>query len=97
MHPPPPPPEWQLAAELDVTAADALLGELQRRVAQRDPILMDGSAVERISTACMQVLAAAAIAAQASGLPFDTIAPSAVLRDAILDLGLGHLLGGAPA
>ena len=89
------PPAWQLAAELDVTAADALLAGLQRRVAEREPVLIDGSAVERISTACVQVLAAAAIAAQAGGLPFDAFAPSAIMRQAITDLGLRHVLGGA--
>ena len=93
----PSPPAWQLAAELNLPAADALLAGLQRHMAEREPILLDGSAVERISTACVQVLAAAAIAAQATGLAFETIAPSAVMRRAIADLGLAHVLGGAPA
>jgi anti-anti-sigma regulatory factor len=97
MHSPPSPPAWHLAAELDLAAADGLLGDMQRRIGLRDPVRMDGSAVERISTACLQVLAAAAIAARAGGVPFETVAPSPVLRDAIMDLGLGDLLGGAPA
>jgi anti-anti-sigma regulatory factor len=97
MHSPTPPPAWPLAAELDLAAADGLLGDMQRRIGVRDPIRMDGSAVERISTACLQVLAAAAIAARAGGVPFETVAPSAVLRDAIVDVGLGGLLGGASA
>lgn len=76
-----------LAASLDLTAADPLLQTV--RAGLRDgALLLDGAAVERVSTPCLQVLAAAAIAARQGGIPFRILYPSAVLSAAITDLGL---------
>ena len=49
---------------------------------------LDGSAVERVSTLCLQLLVAAAHAAHRSGLEFRLERPSAALAEAIADLGL---------
>ena len=82
-----------LPATLDLTGADALLGRLQDRFARDDALLIDGSAVEQISSACMQVLVAARVHACARGTPFRMKAMSPVLRDAAHDMGLLGALG----
>ena len=84
---------WQLAPSLDLTWADTLHGELQGRIARDRPLLIDGSGVERVSTACVQLLAAAAMSARAHGLAFRITARSEILDHAVRDLGLGDVLG----
>lgn len=82
-----------LPATLDLTGADALLGRLQDGFTRDDALLIDGSAVEQVSSACMQVLVAARVHAGARGTPFRIAAMSPVLRDAARDLGLLGALG----
>jgi len=52
------------------------------------PVRLDGSAVERVSTLCLQILVVAAQAAQRAGTEFRLARPSAALAEAIADLGL---------
>jgi chemotaxis protein CheX len=89
-------PSFQaLAAVLDLAAAEGLHQRLLDACLQETPVALDGSAVERISTACAQVLAAGAISARARGLSFTLEAPSPALAAALADLGLAPvLLGG---
>jgi anti-anti-sigma regulatory factor len=77
---------------LDLSQADGLQAELESRVAQDRSLRMDGGRVERVSTACLQVLAAAALACRSGGGSFTVETPSPALRLAIQDLGLAPLL-----
>ena len=58
------------------------------------PILLDGSRVERISTPCIQILIAALKSAEARGTPFRLSNPSNVLAEALVDLGLEQIFAG---
>ncbi|NKC31268.1 STAS domain-containing protein [Roseomonas sp. BU-1] len=77
----------RLAASLDLTAAEPLCQALRVRLDDAT-LAIDGSAVERISTPCLQVLAAAHAGAVARGTAFRLHAPSEALRQAIDELGL---------
>jgi chemotaxis protein CheX len=77
----------QLAPSLDLTEAEALCLALRDRL-QDGALLLDGSAVERISTPCLQVLAAAAASAERCGAEFRLVRTSSALSVAIADLGL---------
>lgn len=79
-------PGFQLPPSLDLGAAEALL-QTVRDVLQEGGSI-DGALVERVSTPCLQVLAAAAASARQDGLAFRILAPSAVLLAAIADLDL---------
>lgn len=79
-------PSFQLPPFLDLGAAEALL-QAVREVLQ-DGGSIDGALVERVSTPCLQVLAAGAAAARHAGLAFRILAPSPVLLAAIADLDL---------
>jgi anti-anti-sigma regulatory factor len=83
-----PPAPLALPALLDLTAAEPLCRSL-REALGIGPLLLDGAAVERISTPCLQVLASAAATAAVQGLPFRLRAASPVLSAAIAGLGLG--------
>ena len=78
---------FRLASSLDLTEADALCHALRHRLLE-SAILLDGSQVERTSTACLQVIAAAAAAARQRGTNFSLHDPSPILSAAIADLGL---------
>lgn len=80
-----------LPAVLDLTAAEPLCRALRERV-PAGPVLLDGSKVERVSTPCLQVLAAGAAAALAAGRGFHVRAPSQVLSEAVADLGLTAMI-----
>jgi len=58
------------------------------------PILLDGSRVERISTPCIQILIAALKSAEARGTRFRLSNPSNVLAEALVDLGLEQIFAG---
>lgn len=76
-----------LVPSLDLTAAEALCRTLSAQLTE-GAIILDGSAVENVSTPCLQVLAAAAATARDHNQQFRLLCPSAVLRAAITDLGL---------
>ncbi|SFK16413.1 STAS domain-containing protein [Falsiroseomonas stagni] len=84
---------YRLPPELDLAAAESLAAAL-RALLPDGPIRVDGGAVERAMTPCLQVLAAAAATARARGIVFRLEHPSAAMVDAIEDLGLGKALEG---
>jgi anti-anti-sigma regulatory factor len=88
-------PVHALPPVLDLAGAEDLHQKLQEICAHDGAVALNGQAVERVSTACLQVMVAAGIAARGRGLPFALHAPSLVLRAAIDDLGLAALLPGA--
>jgi anti-anti-sigma regulatory factor len=88
-------PVHALPPVLDLACAEDLHQKLQEACAQDGPVTLNGAAVERVSTACLQLLVAAAISARARGLAFALHAPSPVLRAAVEDLGLAPFLPAA--
>jgi anti-anti-sigma regulatory factor len=72
---------------LDLTWASALRDTLAELLAEQS-IVIDASAVERMSTPCAQVLLAAGRTAHATRVPFRILNASAVFRAALADLGL---------
>jgi chemotaxis protein CheX len=85
--PKPEPAVSMLPQILDLTGArplrDSLAGLLSRGT-----VVLDASAVERMSTPCAQVLLAAGRAAGPAGTAFKITNPSTVFRTALADLGL---------
>ncbi|KQN37412.1 hypothetical protein ASG37_10165 [Sphingomonas sp. Leaf407] len=81
-----------LSAVLDTAAAPALRDLLVERLSAGEPLLLDGSGVERIGQACLQVLIAAETAARAAGVAFAIDAPSPALADMTALAGLSPLL-----
>ncbi len=79
---------FPLPAILDTAAAPALRDALAERLAAGEPLSLDGSAVERIGQACLQVL----IAAQATGAGFAITDASPALSDMTALAGLSPLL-----
>ncbi len=84
---------YRLAPVLDLAAAEPLATAL-RAMLPDGPIRLDGEAVERATTPCIQVLAAAAATARARGIVFRLENVSAAMADAIEDLGLRRALEG---
>lgn len=76
-----------LSPSLDLTEAEGLCQALRQGLLQGG-LVLDGSAVERVSTPCLQVLAAAAASAAASGAVFRLCHASSALSTAISQLGL---------
>jgi chemotaxis protein CheX len=83
-----------LPPSLDLLGAKPLCQQLQAKVLSAEPILLDGSRVERISTPCIQILVAALKSAEARGTPFRLSNPSQVLAEALVDLGLQQVFAG---
>lgn len=78
-----------LASVLDLTTIEELYDALRDRSASA-AFILDGSAVERITTPCLQLLAAAAKSASQSDMAFKLKNPSPTLIAAIQDLGLAN-------
>jgi anti-anti-sigma regulatory factor len=74
---------------LDVTMAESLQRELVLRARGSDGIVIDAAGVERISTACIQILLASSLEAASRHAGFCLRAPSAAVVTALADLGLG--------
>jgi anti-anti-sigma regulatory factor len=91
-----PPRSFVLPPDLDLTRADALHAALLPCIGQDAPLVIDGHAVDRISTACLQVLVAACVTARGRGQGFAMLAPSAKLGKAAQDLGLSAWLAPEP-
>ncbi|MDO9474660.1 MAG: STAS domain-containing protein [Caulobacter sp.] len=72
---------------LDLTGAQSLRDTLVALLGNGS-VLLDASAVERMSTPCAQVLLAAARAADLAGSSFQLVSASDVFRAALADLGL---------
>jgi chemotaxis protein CheX len=77
----------RLPQVLDLTQAQNLRDTIAARLGD-GPLVLDASAVERMSTPCTQVLLAAGRAADLAGSPFQIINVSDVFRTALADLGL---------
>ena len=59
-----------LPALLDLAAARTLCQSLRQRLLGNEPVILDGSGVERVSTPGVQILLAAAAEARTRGLRF---------------------------
>ncbi len=70
---------------------------LRDLLVQEKPLCLDGSQVQRVSTACLQVLVAACQSARAHQVPYVLDAPSTALSAAMQDLGLSPVMLGAAA
>ena len=82
-----------LQAVLDLTAAEPLHRTLLDHARTGDPLIISGAAVERVSTAVIQVLLAAAADGRSRGVAFHLRDPSPVLLNALADLGVVRYLG----
>ncbi len=81
----------KLPAVLDLPAAEPFCRSL-RDALMLEALNLDGSAVERVTTPCLQLLISASMSAAAQGVAFRIVAPSPALSAAVADLGLGGLL-----
>lgn len=83
----------QLGSSLDVAKATELKKELTRIVKRKPPFLLDGSAVERIDTAGLQLLAAfrAETIKRDIAMQWDNV--SITLKNAAELLGLSNEIG----
>lgn len=84
---------YRLQPNLDLEAAEPLALAL-RAMLPDGPIRIDGTAVERAMTPCLQVLVAAAATARATGIVFRLENASQAMAEAIADLGLTAALDG---
>jgi chemotaxis protein CheX len=75
---------------LDLTAAGPLASELLAR--RGAPLMIDGSAVQRVGAQCVQVLLAAKNAWVADGQYFSVEAPSEALTETLAALGAADLV-----
>lgn len=78
-----------LPASLDLTQAPVIREQLVSLLHGGD-VALDASAVERMSTPCLQVLLAAGRAAEAAHCTFQIVNASSCFREAVADLGLEH-------
>ncbi|HEX2593832.1 MAG TPA: STAS domain-containing protein [Rhizomicrobium sp.] len=83
----------QLASILDLTAAAGVKHELAAMLARSNSILLDASAVQRITTPVLQVLVSAAHSAKAAGGEIRISDPSSAFTDTIRLLSLGDTFG----
>lgn len=81
-----------LGAKLDTAAAAPLHRELVTRLELGRPLLLDGSKVDRVGLACLQLLTAARAAAAEAGLAFGVAEASEPLREAATLAGLAAAL-----
>jgi chemotaxis protein CheX len=82
----------RLPETLDLVAATPLRDEILRR--RGGPLALDGSAVERFSGLCLQVLLAAHATWREDGHEFRLVAPSEALMDGLRTLGALPALAG---
>ena len=77
---------------LDLRAAGSLKSTLQQSLVRGQPLMIDASAVSRISTACVQVFTAAVLETQKSGAALILKKSSPVFDAAFVTLGLADIL-----
>jgi chemotaxis protein CheX len=82
----------QLPAALNAAAAQPLLDLLKERLADNEPIILDGSAVLQLGQACLQVLLGARAAAGSREIAFTINNPSEALSTMANMAGCGELL-----
>ncbi|WP_311982466.1 STAS domain-containing protein [Bradyrhizobium japonicum] len=78
---------YRLPSQLDLTSARKLKDDIGSRLAA-GAVVVDAGAVDRLSTPCVQVLVAAALAAASANVPFRIANASEVFRAAVVELGL---------
>lgn len=81
-----------LGASCTIHEVPALRAHLLEQAARPGPYQIDGSAVQHIDTAGLQLVVAFALDCLERGIPYGWTARSAALEDAIRTLGLGALL-----
>jgi len=77
-----------LAATMDIRAAEPLLHSVQEVLASGSKVTVDASAVDRLSTPCVQVLISGIQQMEQSSIPFVIKSPSDAFVSAFDDLGL---------
>jgi len=77
---------------LDLRAAGPLKTTLQQSLVRGQPLMIDASAVSRMSTACVQVFTAAVLESQKSGAALVLKKSSTVFDAAFANLGLAAIL-----
>jgi phospholipid transport system transporter-binding protein len=82
-----------LPAECLISSVDEIKAGLLQRLDSTDSVTIDASAVQRIDTASLQVLAAFARDRRAAGLPFAWSGVPAPVSDAAALLNLTETLG----
>jgi anti-anti-sigma regulatory factor len=82
----------QLEAVLGIVDARMLHEKLSTVLACATPVVLDGSRVERLDTAAMQVLACFCRSARERGLAISWLRPSSGLQQAARWLGLESIL-----
>lgn len=81
-----------LPNDLDLSMAQPLLDSLRAAIKSASPVVVQAESVERVSTACVQALIAAARDTADHGGSFAILAPSDALTEACEDLGLASWL-----
>ncbi len=79
-----------LESRLDMDALPALAQTLRDALAEKSPLLLDGSQVQSIDGATLQLLLAAARSAQQAGIALRWQQTSAVLERAAVLMGLNN-------
>ena len=83
-----------LPAVVDLSQASELVAQLQRGLASGCEMTIDGSAVRRISSPCLEVLVAGMNAfAKTGGPSMRIVNPSAAFLETVTTLGLTDVLG----
>ncbi len=77
---------------LDLRAAGSLKSTLQQGLVRGQPLVIDASAVSRMSTACVQVFTAAVLETQKRGAALVLRKSSNVFDAAFANLGLAAIL-----
>ncbi|NNE22763.1 MAG: STAS domain-containing protein [Rhizobiales bacterium] len=77
-----------LGVTLDLRAAPPLKAALLRALDKQRPLTLDAGSVERLSTACIQLLVACGMAFKSAGLDLTLNEPSEIFSAAFADLGL---------
>lgn len=84
--------QLSLVASMDLRAAEPLLHSFHEIMAQGGKVVVDASAVDRLSTPCVQILLSAAQHMEQHGIPFVIKSPSDAFVSAFDDLGLFSFL-----
>lgn len=75
---------------LDIAAAEGLKTRFSEAVAASGDPVLNGSAVARLTTPCLQLFVSLARSLEAQGRTFSIEAPSEAMRQAFVDAGLAH-------